>query len=75
MDLISQHVADHQTKWEQYLAKHDIEKLYREMTTALLDTQPDDPKQFLFDYMKRQFQTDAPEEGQVLPVAPPMPAP
>ena len=48
-------VADHQSQWENYLAKHSIEALYREMTTALLDTQPENPKKFLFEYMKKNF--------------------
>jgi len=63
MDLISQHVADHQTQWENYLARHEIEKLYREITTALLDKQPEDPKKFIFDFLAEELGL-APPQGQ-----------
>ena len=42
-DSVSAHVAQQQKKWEEYLAAHGVEKLYRDMTAELIATMPESP--------------------------------
>lgn len=42
-DSVSAHVAAQQKKWEEYLAKHAVEKIYRDMTAEMIAEQPESP--------------------------------
>ena len=42
-DSVTAHVAAQQKKWEEYLSKHGVEKIYRDMTAEMIAHQPDKP--------------------------------
>lgn len=47
-DSVTAHVAAQQKKWEEYLQKHGVEKLYRDMTAELIAEQPEIPVRCFF---------------------------
>lgn len=42
-DSVTAHVAAQQKKWEEYLQKHGVEKIYRDMTAEMISVQPEVP--------------------------------
>ncbi|KAJ1459639.1 cyclic nucleotide-binding-like protein [Pelagophyceae sp. CCMP2097] len=57
-DSVSTHVVAQQQKWETYLEKHAIEKIYREMTAEMISAQPEQPVKFMFAYLQRNYPAD-----------------
>ena len=54
-DSVSAHVAQQQKKWEEYLAAHGVEKLYRDMTAELIATMPESPVKFMYEYLAKHY--------------------
>ena len=54
-DSVSAHVAAQQKKWEEYLAKHAVEKIYRDMTAEMIADQPESPVKFMYAYLAKNY--------------------
>lgn len=54
-ESVTAHVVVQQKKWEEYLSKHNVEKIYRDMTAEMISSQPEVPVKFMFEYIKKEF--------------------
>ena len=68
-DSVSAHVAQQQKKWEEYLAAHGVEKLYRDMTAELIATMPGSPVKFMYEYLAKHYPEVLEGEAAAAPAA------
>ena len=68
-DSVSAHVAQQQKKWEEYLAAHGVEKLYRDMTAELIATMPESPVKFMYEYLAKHYPEVLEGEAAAAPAA------
>lgn len=54
-ESVTAHVVAQQKKWEEYLEKHGVEKIYREMTAQMIAEEPAVPIKFMIEYLTKQL--------------------
>ena len=61
--------AQQQKRWEEYLAAHGVEKLYRDMTAELIATMPESPATLMYGYLAKHYPEVLEGEAAAAPAA------